>query len=421
MNNKKKVLLLTYTVPYPPTDGGKISIFGTVNYLRKHFNITLALKVQDRSDTKNIATLQTIWPDVSIKSLDQYQEEAPLILFIKRVLRTLLNISKTILHIRSKNTDRYDINFFPFVPAEKAYVQFIGNILAHEKFDIIQIEHSKLLNMVHIIPQGVKSIFVQIENRYAIIQDYFSIHNDTSLYSRYIIDNAKFTEFGLMNKYDHVFALSPKDKEEFAHYIPNQKIHVAPFPILDSLTAKESALDDFKPTKLVFLGSQGHLPNEDAVRWFIKEVYTEIRARTGLKLYVTGQWEKDIIKMNPEVTFTGFINDLSGFLQNCIVISPIRLGGGGIRAKVLQTMAMRVPMISSRLGCEGVEGLKHMENIMIADTRDAFISCIHDLIEKKELCIKIISNAFSLIKNNYSEEAVGKSRQNTYNTILREP
>jgi len=428
MSDRKNILIVTFTSPYPATDGGKMSIFGTVNYLRNYFDISLVFRTFGDEELDGSNNLKKIWEDVTIHTIHYPVDVLPperktvkgsvrkVTKIARKMLKQLLRKDnkpkKEITDTAVYNTDRA-IDFYPFQPIDNDIINLLENLFANNFYDIIQVEYSWLLNIVHILPEQSKKIFVQIENRYTILQDYFGKNNNTSLFSKYIISNARFAEISLMEKYDYIFALNDDDKKQIGQYINEDKIYVAPFPILDSSHSK-SVAEYFEPQKLVFLGSQNHLPNEDAMKWFIEAIYPFV----NLKLYVTGKWDKYFIDKYPAVVFTGFIDDLSELMNNSIVISPVRLGGGGIRAKVLQAMAMKCPLISTSLGCTGLQSMEDQKNIFIANTAKEFVAAINKLQADKDLCRSLITNGYNLIQKFYSEKAVGEIRKEIYFKIL---
>ncbi|HTC00203.1 MAG TPA: glycosyltransferase family 4 protein [Ferruginibacter sp.] len=419
----KKILIITYVVPYPANLGGQISIFGTINYLRFFFNITLVIRIHTHADKENIEKLKRIWPEVSIETVTYYHEKTALNTVKNYLYRSAYKLKEKVKKIfvsPPADTIQNRISFYPFLPADVKFCDFLENLLSKNEFAIIQIEYTDLLNLVHLLPSKAVKIFVQIENRYSILQDYFNKINNKSLYAKYIIENARAAEIALIDKYDHVIALNKNDKENLSKYLPAEKIVISSFPILNNLITSDinSTFSKNNLNKLIFLGSQGHLPNEDAVKWFIEEMYDKIYQQYKLKLYITGKWEKDFTKKYPQVIFTGFVDDVSPLIKNSIVISPIRLGGGGLRAKVLQAMAMRVPLVSTALGSEGIEGIKNNENIFIANTPKEFITSIQNIVENELHTNQVINNAFEVIQMHYTEKAVGKIRKDIYNKII---
>lgn len=426
MSNKKELLIITFAPPYPATDGGKMSIYGTVNYLRKYFNITLVFKTFGNNQIEDVNILKGIWPDVKIVNV-HYEintlitEKRNVGFYIRHILHSLKKIIKYFLYKKDNANEVKDFasysyksnDYYPFQPNDLFFINSLENLFENNLYDLIQVEYSSLLNIIHILPESTQKIFVQIENRYKILEDYFKKNKDDSLFSEYIVQNARFTEMSLMNKYDYIFALSANDKIELEQFINSEKIYFSTFPILDSLHSNYNS-EEFIPEKLVFLGSQNHSPNEDAMMWFIESIYPFV----NLKLYITGKWESSFIKKFPNVVFTGFIDDLSELLRNSIVISPIRLGGGGVRAKVIQALAMKCPLISTSLSCEGLQSLEHKKNVFIADTIEEFYLGINELHLNKRLCRFLISNGYNLIQKFYSEKAVGDVRKEIYLKIL---
>ncbi|HTB51217.1 MAG TPA: glycosyltransferase family 4 protein [Ferruginibacter sp.] len=418
----KKILIITYVVPYPASDGGKISIFGTINYLRHYFDITLVVRVYSDKEKENIETLQKMWPEVSIEKVNYYSQKTKgkIKISLYELAYKVKEQLKKILSFSSSDSIQSGIDFYPFLPADAKFINFLEALFSKKKYDIIQVEYTGLLNLINTLPDNTIKIFVQIENRYTIVQDYFNKINDSSAYAKYIVENIRSSETTLMNKYDYVIALNKNDKKNLGEFLPADKIIVAPFPILNTLTVVDTttAFSNEKLNKLIFLGSQEHVPNEDAVKWFIENIYEEIYQQYKIKLYVTGKWKKDFIKKYPQVIFTGFVDDISSLIKNSIAISPIRLGGGGVRAKVLQAMAMRVPLVSTTLGCEGIEEIKNNETIYIANNEKEFISSIQNIVENESQTNRVINNAFELIQKHYTERAVGEIRKNIYNSII---
>jgi glycosyltransferase involved in cell wall biosynthesis len=368
---------------------------------------------------EDVCALKGIWSDVNISNVHYVSPNLlkPKITCFNNIVRFLRNIIKKIFfkekrakNLRDKDYNNFGVrDYFPFQPIDIQFINHLEKLLKNNFYEIIQVEHTPFLNLIHILPGKSKKIFVQVENRYKILEDYFFKNKLDSLFSKYIVENAKNTEVNLLNKYDYVLSLSKNDKVELKHLLPENKIFISPFPILDSL---HSVLDsnDFRAEKLVFLGSQEHRPNEDAIVWFVENIYPLVE----LKLYVTGNWKNDFIKKYPSVVFTGFIQDLSDILRNSIVISPIRLGGGGIRAKVIQAMAMKCPVISTELSCIGIENVEHKKNIYLANTINEFKDAIYELHSDKDLCSFMISNAYDVVQEFYSEKAVGEIRKNIY-------
>jgi glycosyltransferase involved in cell wall biosynthesis len=122
---------------------------------------------------------------------------------------------------------------------------------------------------------------------------------------------------------------------------------------------------DFKPIgrepfTLLFLGSFRHLPNAEALQWFVNDVYPRVRAaEPQARLIVIGsdppprhslpsQMGEDAIEL------VGFVKDVRESLSRyAVFVCPI-LSGSGVRVKLLEAFAAGIPVVSTRLGAEGL-------------------------------------------------------------------
>lgn len=416
-SKKHTIAIITFLCPYPVSDGGRFGVFSFVNDVRKLLNVTLVFKVSPL-EQHNVEELKKIWPDVDIRPL-----------YTNNSIKTNATTSKTQLYKKVsfylkklKKTKKRDLgkpvlhHLYPFSPKEKDFIDFLEKLFFEKKFDIVQIEYSDMLNLVHIIPNDSKKVFFQHENRFLILNDYFRLYNDKSLYASYVINTAKFTEIGLMNLYDRILILNENDKQTLSKHIPPYKLQVMPTTVPKVLIPNCKPV--LKAERLVFLGSQEHPPNKDAVEWFSGEMYDQVLTQTNLRLYVTGKWEEEFKIQHPKVNFTGFVDDIGAELIGGILIAPIRLGGGGIRIKILRAMACGVPVVATSLITNGMQGLEYEKNIFIAETPDDFINAIKLLSHNDEVYSMVSKNSIKLIDDYYSEVKGFEVKKQIFNDLL---
>ncbi|MCF3109477.1 glycosyltransferase family 4 protein [Niabella sp. CC-SYL272] len=426
VQTKPNVAVITFLCPFPVSDGGRFGVFGQINDLRKFFNVTLIFKVAV-TEKPHVDALQAMWPEVEI--LPVYSKDVMTNHALKKKVSVFKKISRLIKKLKKRkernrpwhqgvsNPHRH----YPFLPVDREIVDFIEALFLKKQFDIVQVEYSDLLPLVHSLPHSAKTVFFQHENRYLILQDYFRLYNDKSLYASHVIDTVKFTELNLMNRYDRVLVLNRNDFAQLQEGVQESKLRLWPTAVPDMFYAGgDNRLQPDKAEKIVFLGSQGHPPNEDGLKWFIEGMYPPVLKQTGMKLYVTGVWDESFKKNYPEVVFTGFLPDLTDLLRGAVLISPIRLGGGGIRIKILQSMAVGVPVITTLLACDGMEGIKHGENIFIAEKEAEFISILQDLAARDGLYASVSERSRAFIREHHSEQVTSLIRQKVYNELLAE-
>jgi polysaccharide biosynthesis protein PslH len=132
------------------------------------------------------------------------------------------------------------------------------------------------------------------------------------------------------------------------------------------------------PTFL-FVGALDYEPNTEAVEWFVRDVLPLVRREVpDARFRVVGRgcdllgWTSSV----PGVELVGPVADLDAELRRADVsVVPIRVGAG-TRLKVLEALANRLPLVSTRVGCEGIE-LVDGEHALLADDATSFAaSCV---------------------------------------------
>jgi glycosyltransferase involved in cell wall biosynthesis len=309
----------------------------------------------------------------------------------------------------------------PSIPAPLHYYELIANVLANNKYDIIQTELTESLKLVHLFPQDTKKIFVQIENRGQIIYDYGKVNGIKEGYLSYVVKNTEFLEYSYMALYDAILTLNPTDCSIIQKVLPNTKVYNSPFAILDKDIAEPPQSLDFKFKSLIFIGGESHYPNLDGLEWFLSNSEQYLSHKEIEKIFVTGIWSEQtktrLSKLEKRVEFTGFVEDLSSLLKTSISIVPIRIGGGGIRTKILLSMAQCSPVVSTSTAAIGITG-EQKEYLKVVDTMEGFMDGIKFFLNKNEETIQLICSANELIRQKYSLSYTCSVRNEIYQDIL---
>jgi glycosyltransferase involved in cell wall biosynthesis len=139
---------------------------------------------------------------------------------------------------------------------------------------------------------------------------------------------------------------------------------------------------------MLFLGSFRHLPNLEALDWLVKEVLPRVCAsRPAARLMVVGSEPPPKYLLldgaHSAVELLGFVEDVREPLSRyALFLCPI-LSGSGVRVKLLEAFASGIPVISTRLGAEGLASADG-EICALADDPQAFANRIIDLLDHPE-------------------------------------
>jgi glycosyltransferase involved in cell wall biosynthesis len=211
-------------------------------------------------------------------------------------------------------------------------------------------------------------------------------------------------EFEMYREADTVLTLTPQEKEGLLKYDPNLDIDIVPHGVDTEHFTPRS--EEMQETAVGFLGNYPHDPNRDATMYFLTDMWPQIKKSVpGIKFHVIGRGPtEDILslaKEDPDIIVTGQVDDVREYLQRLkVFVSPIRLGKG-FRGKLLEAMSMGIPVLSTRLGAEGLAA-RERENIMLAETPDEFVQKTLELLRDEQLRHKIGSNGRLLVTEKFS-------------------
>ncbi len=144
-------------------------------------------------------------------------------------------------------------------------------------------------------------------------------------------------------------------------------------------------------------------PNQDGARFFVRDVLPHVRARVpDAKVRFVGRHDGHLgeLDLADGVELTGEVEDVPTELANArVAIVPLR-AGSGTRLKVLEAFACRVPVVSTSLGCEGLE-LTPDRHLLVADEPSEFADACVQLLSDDALHDRVTREAWSLFESRY--------------------
>ena len=132
------------------------------------------------------------------------------------------------------------------------------------------------------------------------------------------------------------------------------------------------------PTFL-FVGALDYEPNTEAVEWFVREVFPVVRTRlpeATVRIVGRGRDSVAWVAGEPGVELVGSVQDLQTELSGAdISIVPIRVGAG-TRLKVVEALANRLPLVTTTVGCEGIDVVDGRHALIADDAADFAAACV---------------------------------------------
>ena len=165
-----------------------------------------------------------------------------------------------------------------------------------------------------------------------------------------------------------------------------------------------------QPATLIYPGAVTYDANYDAVAYFIEEVLPLLRqTHPDILFRVTGgTGGVDIrhLAAQPNVEFTGYLPNVEPAIQaSWATVVPLRVGGGS-RLKILESMALGTPVISTSKGAQGLNVHKG-QDILLADDPADFAVAVERLLGDAELRARLVQAGRSLVEREYDWSIIG--------------
>ncbi len=290
-------------------------------------------------------------------------------------------------HLRG--TASYHIARFCSSDFEKKLVK----LLRQTEFDVIQLETPYLSPYIPAIRKYSDAV-VSMRAHNVEFEIWERISQNTALwpkrwYLRHLTGRLRQYEISQLKAYDHLAAITRGDLERFRELGYEGSATITPIGV-DSQSYQPDYSSFQKPLSLSFIGSLDWMPNLEGLQWFLDKVWPLVQAQQpGLTLHIAGRnTPKWLYRMNrPGIVVEGEVPSASVFInQHSLMVVPL-LSGSGMRAKILEGMALGKAVLSTQMGMEGISAEPGI-HALIANSPEEFARQIAEaskLQERKEL------------------------------------
>lgn len=374
------ILYLCHRIPYPPDKGDKIRSFHQIRELSKRHTVHLACLIDDPEDLKHVAALRKYCASVEAVYRNKVAARglALLALFTGQSLSVAAFYSKELkkridAKIRTERLDR----IFVFCSSMGGYVADVSHLPKVIDFVDVDSEKWRCYADYHSFP--ISWIYRQEADRLA----------------RYEAEMAR--------RFDRSIFVSEKEADLFRQQVSDCSISAIPNGV---------DLDYFYPggktpsgdPAIVFTGAMDYFPNVDAVRYFCAEVLPRIReVFPGVLFYIVGRNPAASVKelgVPGRVIVTGTVPDVRPYLaKSAVAVAPFRIARG-IQNKILEAMAMGVPVVGTSVSFQAFEE-KEGVGVRFADNPESFAQEVLLLLQDRTLRTRLGLEARSFVERLY--------------------
>lgn len=381
------ILYLMPLFPFPPNAGGKAVSYRNLELLSQKHTIDLCCFAWSKNDWSNIDSCRKFCRQLI---MFDHQRKPTLPFF---VWHNILGIPYYIYR-----------NYSPLMHLA------ITRILEKEKYDIVFID---TMSMMPYLPLGntVKAILETQNAESEILLRFAATLPDPM--QKYLIHwevrNLKRFEVASCLKVDKVLTLSCRDKAQLVEWnVPTEKIFVGPTYVDDPFPQPPyhgEGLD------VVHVGAAHWPPNVDGILWFVKTIFPLIkRTLPSTRFLIVGKEPPHkIAKLHNgvDILVLGFVEDIEKIYSNTgAFIIPLRIGSG-IRIKIINAMTRGLPIVSTTVGCEGMD-VVNGRHLLIADKAEEFADAVISLLNSKDIRISLgkAAHAFCLMKYSRNQRSL---------------
>ncbi len=231
---------------------------------------------------------------------------------------------------------------------------------------------------------------------------------------------ARSFESWMFTPYKRVVVVSERDREELRGLNSSLPVEVIPNGVdLDYFHLNETPESLRKPNTILFTGNYEYAPNVDAALHLARVLFPRIRERVpSAKLWIVGNAPPPGLEAlaNDAITVTGHVPDMRTYLEKATVfVCPLRLGAG-IKNKVLEALALRLPVIATPLSVDGI-AVRDGHEALIAHGDDALVEATLRLLADPALQKQLGTNGRGLIETRYSWRQVAERYEAIYSEV----
>lgn len=346
-----RVLQLSPKVPWPPEDGGRFA------------SRVLALSLLRAGAEVRLLSLNPAKHRVDAASLPDEARAVRLEAVEHDTSVSIAGFLGSLLRGTAYNVDRF---------RSAAFERRVVAALAEEPPDVVLLESLYLLPCLPALrratraPVVLRSFNVEHEIWEKLVPGERSPARRVLL--AHLARRLRTCEVALRNAPDAIVPVTAEDAETYRRLGTTVPIHVAPVGLETALVPDRSGAG-MRET-LVFLGALDWRPNLEGVRWLLDRVWPAIRAAVPeARLVIGGSNASSGLEKGLSgegVTFVGRVPDAQAFIASGAAMVVPLLSGGGMRVKILEAMALGVPVVSTRLGATGLDARDGIE-IRLAD------------------------------------------------------
>jgi sugar transferase (PEP-CTERM/EpsH1 system associated) len=346
-----RVLFLSHRFPYPPTFGSKVRSFNAIRHLAREHEVTVHSMVRSAGEAAEVGGIAAFCKAHTAHRVHNLAQVAK----IGAGLATPVSASEAFFHCTAMQRD-------------------INRALAQRSFDFIFVHCSAVGRYVENVTGLPKLMdFCDVDSRKW--YDYVP-HKPWPLNLGYRWEawRVAAAERRVAGRFDRVTVATPGEARTLAEVGVHERVDWFPNGVDFDFFQPSTAPHD--PELISFVGRMDYFPNEQGMVDFCADVWPRLkRERPALRLQIVGAeptLRVQALARLEGVTVTGSVPDVRPFVQrSALTVVPLTIARG-TQNKILESMAMGVPVVSSVVAAGGVDAIAGEHLLAAANADETF-------------------------------------------------
>jgi sugar transferase (PEP-CTERM/EpsH1 system associated) len=342
-----RILYVCHRFPYPPRRGGTIRPFNMIRHLSRSHEVVVCSLTRSPQQTRDAEGIAPYCAEFHVGEVDDRVQALRMIATVP----TPLTASASFFH-------------------STRLARRIRRVLAGQKIDLIFVHCSSVAHYVQHIGSIPKILdFGDMDSQKWLE---YSQHKPFPLSLGYWWEGRRVLaeEKRLARRFDFCTATTRAEHQTLLDFGIDTPSDWFPNGVDSSYFTPPEPLD-YDPDTVVFVGRMDYFPNQQCMADFCRDVLPLLKSRRpSVKLQIVGAEPNAAVRRLGTiegVTVTGSVPDVRPYLARAaLTIAPLRIARG-TQNKILEAMAMGVPVVTSRLAAGGVDAVPG-QHLLAADT-----------------------------------------------------
>ncbi len=394
-----RVLLITPRLPYPPNRGDRLKIYNLLRRLSSRHEFHLFSLYQEESEEAGIAPLREFCASVTVARIGLPQ--------------SLAGVAGALQDARP-----FQVAYF-WSPLAASV---LAGLAASRPFDLLHVHLLRMVPYADRVP-GLRRLLDLTDAVSLYWRQFVAVTRNPLLRALRAVELARVSRYeARAADFGMSLVCSERDRAALLAGAPGARVELLPNGVDLKAFAPEqndSTGRTGEPDTLIYTGNLAYWPNADAILHFCRTVWPRLIRVRPLKLLIV--WQRPGARIRrlaqlPGVTVTGAVPDMRPWYRRArVAICPIRYGAGTLN-KILEPLAMGLPVVTTSDGCAGM-GVRAGRELLVADAPEDQAAAIFRVLDDPALAANLSREGRAFVETRHDWDAIADRLDGYYRQV----